>query len=87
MLPYNTVHGFLSLKGFSEAGMPMSNGSFLACSPQYRIRSDEALDTFILSMQASLLSCCTTRLACAMLLELCIFDDITVQTLVSCAQT
>lgn len=32
--PYNTVQGFLSLKGFSEAGMPISNGSFLACSPQ-----------------------------------------------------
>lgn len=31
---YNIVHGFLSLKGLSEAGMPMRRGSFLACSLQ-----------------------------------------------------
>lgn len=31
---YNIVQGFLSLKGLSEAGMPMSRGSFLACSLQ-----------------------------------------------------
>lgn len=42
---YKTVQGFFSLKGFSEAGMPTSSGSCLACSAQYRIRSDDALDT------------------------------------------
>lgn len=31
---YNIVQGFLSLKGLSEAGMPMRKGSFLACSLQ-----------------------------------------------------
>lgn len=31
---YNIVQGFLSLKGLSEAGMPMRRGSFLACSWQ-----------------------------------------------------
>lgn len=34
VFPYKTVQGFLSLKGFSEAGIPISSGSFLACSPQ-----------------------------------------------------
>lgn len=44
-LSYNKMQVFLSLKGFSEAGIPMSSGSFLACSSQYSMRSAEALDT------------------------------------------
>lgn len=44
-LSYNKMQVFLSLKGFSEAGIPISKGSFLACSSQYSIRSAEALDT------------------------------------------
>lgn len=44
-LSYNKMQVFLSLKGFSDAGIPISRGSFLACSSQYSIRSAEALDT------------------------------------------
>lgn len=40
------------------------------------MRSDEALDTFILSILASLLSCCTVRRAWATLLALGVLDGI-----------
>lgn len=31
---YRMIQGFLSLKGFSEAGTPTSRGSFRACCSQ-----------------------------------------------------
>lgn len=31
---YRIIHGFLSLKGFSEAGTPTSRGSLRACCSQ-----------------------------------------------------
>lgn len=56
--------------------MPISRGSLRACSSQYDIRSADAFETFILSMEASNLSCCTVLLACAMLLVLAVLLDI-----------
>lgn len=56
--------------------MPISRGSLRACSSQYDIRSADALETFILSMEASNLSCCTVLLAWAMLLVLAVLLDI-----------
>ena len=51
---------------------------FQTCSRSrpLRVNDYEYKHTLILSMLASILSCCTVRLAWAMLLELCIFDDI-----------
>lgn len=66
----------LSLKGFSEVGMLISRGSLLACSSQYDMRSADAFDTFILSMEASSLNCCTVLLAWEMLLVLAVLLDI-----------
>lgn len=56
--------------------MPISRGSLRACSSQYDIRSADAFETFILSMEASNLSCCTVLLAWAMLLVLAVLLDI-----------
>lgn len=56
--------------------MPISRGSLRACSSQYDIRSADAFETFILSMEASSLSCCTVLLAWAMLFVLAVLLDI-----------
>lgn len=57
---------FFSLKGFSDAGTGDRSGSSLAWASQYDIKSAAALDTFILSMLASIFSCSTSFLAWAM---------------------
>lgn len=76
LVHYKMMQVFLSLNGFSEVGMPISRGSLRACSSQYDIRSADALETFILSMEASNLSCCTVLLAWAVLLVLAVLLDI-----------
>lgn len=76
LVHYKMMQVFLSLNGFSEVGMPISRGSLRACSSQYDIRSADAFETFILSMEASNLSCCTVLLAWAMLLVLAVLLDI-----------
>lgn len=58
---------FFSLNGFSEAGTGDISGSSLAWASQYDSRSAAALETFILSMLASILSCSTSFRACAIL--------------------
>lgn len=42
---YKMMQVFLSLKGFSEVGIPISKGSLLACSSQYDMRSADAFET------------------------------------------
>lgn len=70
---------FFSLKGFSDAGTGESRGSSLAWASQYDVRSAAALETFILSILASILSCSTSLRAWAMLAVLLVAMRLPIQ--------
>ncbi|KAI7809570.1 putative guanine nucleotide-binding protein GI/GS/GO subunit gamma-7-like, partial [Triplophysa rosa] len=65
---YRMMQGFLSLNGFSEVGTPTSRGSLRGITKWMTLDSCNVACTLMRSMPASILSCSTNFLACAMLL-------------------